>query len=582
MSTTPFQCPITDGSYELQCQDVHPHYRYSEASAAWTLICAMIIFFMRAGFMMIELSFSSEVPERRNIVFLKYLDVTASAIGFWLFGFEISNINPQFITRQDINSANTSYINRVLVIENDITCNEIVPYIVWFFKFGFASNTATLMGGLLIGCKYKLRVFSAFLNAFVIAGIVHPIIGRIFWGADQGIDFLSPYRFCESPTGPIINDNSSFLERIHVLDFAGGGAVHLVGGMASLALTLIVSAQLWWDNRTQKKKKSQEKQQGSNGAVDDLEDNDRTQKTFKQRLLGVKSFIYYMYPINGGDDNIEQAASGVFILWFGWFAFNCGTTESMEGPYRDFPVYSNVAGRIAVNMITSAAGGGITATLIATTVQTCTKGKAINCNEIANGILTSLVAITSNCPYVDSVTAFYIGVIAVLLYHLGVYLEYLTNIFDRGRVIPVHAIGGMWSLLAGGLLAVHNAEKSYIRETYEGVCFCKLTLPTLSYGERLGSQIIGILLVSSITMAVMFSMYILLFLFRIDYILKLGNTKVGNAISDALEFGKGGILMIGKEEEKTIIIPWKDTEHKGSQLSLHNFPGDATTTVSDT
>ena len=69
MSSTPFQC-LENGAYELQCQDVHPHYRYSEASAAWTLICAMIIFFMRAGFMMIELSFSSEVPERRNIVFL--------------------------------------------------------------------------------------------------------------------------------------------------------------------------------------------------------------------------------------------------------------------------------------------------------------------------------------------------------------------------------------------------------------------------------------------------------------------------------------------------------------------------------
>lgn len=574
MSSTPFQC-LENGAYELQCQDVHPHYRYSEASAAWTLICAMIIFFMRAGFMMIELSFSSEVPERRNIVFLKYLDVTASAIGFWLFGFEISNINPQFIDRVDINSANTSYINRVVVIEDDITCNHIVPYIVWFFKFGFASNTATLMGGLLIRCNYKLRVFSAFLNAFVIAGIVHPIIGRIFWGADRGIDFLSPYRFCDLSGVTSVTNNSSFIERIHVLDFAGGGAVHLVGGMASLSLTLIVSAQLWWDNRTPKNK---EKENDLNDAADEQED--QKPKTFKQRLLGVKSFIYYMYPVNGGDDNIEQAASGVFILWFGWFAFNCGTTESLEGPYRDFPVYSNVAGRIAVNMITSAAGGGITATLIATTVQTFTKGKAINCNEIANGILTSLVAITSNCPYVDSITAFYIGVIAVLLYHLGVYLEYLTNIFDTGRVVPVHAIGGMWSLLAAGLFAIHDAEKAYIRETYEGVCFCRLNLPELGYGERLGAQIIGILLVSSITMAMMFTIYILLFLCRIDFILKLGNTKVGSKISEMLEFGKGGILLIGKKEEKLIDIDWKKTD-KGSQVDLHNLGG-ATVTIQDT
>ena len=580
MSTTPFQC-LANGEYNLQCQDVHNQYRYSEASAAWTLICAMIIFFMRTGFMMIELSFSSEVPERRNIVFLKYLDVTASAIGFWLFGFEISNINPQFIARTNLSSANTSYINRVLVIEDRITCNQIVPYIVWFFKFGFASNTATLMGGLLIRCKYKLRVFSAFINAFMIAGIVHPIIGRLIWGADREIDFLSPYRFCDAPGSPTITNTSSFTERAYVLDFAGGGAVHLVGGMASLSLTLIVSAQLWWDNRTPKNKENPEKKEDVNDAVDELED--QKPKTFKQRLFGVKSFIYHMYPINGGDDNIEQAATGVFILWFGWFAFNCGTTESLEGPYRDFPVYSNVAGRIAVNMITSAAGGGITATLIASTVQTFTKGKAINCNEIANGILTSLVAITSNCPYVDSVTAFYIGVIGVLLYHLGVYLEYLTNIFDTGRVVPVHALGGMWSLLAAGLFAIHDAENEYIRETYEGVCFCTLNLPKLGYGERLGAQIIGIFLVSSITVAVMFTIYILLFLFRIDFILKLGNTKVGNTISDTLEFGKGGILLIGKEEEKTIINiqQWEDTGNRGSQVDLHELDV-ATTTVQDT
>ncbi|KAI6653546.1 Ammonium transporter 1 member 3-like [Oopsacas minuta] len=578
MSSTPFECSAETNQYDLSCQIVHNDYRYSEASAAWTLICAMVIFFMRAGFMMIELSFSSEVPERRNIVFLKYLDVSASAVGFWLFGFQISNINGL--------SNSSIFLNSVVVIEDQVTCNRVIPYISWFFKFGFASNTATLMGGLLVRCKYKLRVLSAFLNALIIAGIVHPIIARIVWGADRG-DFLSPYRFCrtEEDVAKNVTIGDGYFDRIYLLDFAGGGAVHIVGGMASLGLTLIVSTQLWWDKRVeekenkhklQKQQKQQKQLQQQPQQEDEDPNEDQEPKNLKERLCKPTYFIRYMYPKNGGDDNIEQAASGVFILWFGWFAFNCGTTESLEGPLRDYPVYSNIAGRIAVNMITSAAGGGITATLIATTVQTLTKGKAINCNEIANGILTSLVAITSNCPYVDSITAFYIGVIAVLLYHLGVYIEYLANIFDTGRVIPVHAFGGTWSLLAGGLFVLHNSEYEYIRETYEGVCFCNLELPQLNYIERLGAQVIGVILISSFTLVMMSVFYITFFCIRLDLILKLGNTKVGNAICDRLAFGKGGFLLICQKED----IPFNadyDGGGNGSQLDLQDLKGASTT-----
>ena len=559
MSTSAFYCPV-NGSFPLQCQIPHVQYRYSEASAGWTLICAMIIFFMRAGFMMIELSFSSEVPERRNIVLIKYLDVAASAVGFWLFGFEISNIN-------GLNQTATPFLNTVVVIEDRIDCNNAVPYIVWFFKFGFASNTATLMGGLLIKCNYKLRVFSAFLNAVLIAGIIHPFVARIVWGADLQ-DFLSPYRFCGRS-----NIREDYWGRIYLLDFAGGGAVHLVGGMASLALTLIASTLLWWDERSDPKKKEKE------------EDPNNTSTTFKQRLINVKGFILYMYPKNGGDDNIEQAASGVFILWFGWFAFNCGTTESLEGPFRDFPVYSNVAGRIAVNMITCAAGGGLTATLIASTIQTVTGGKAIGCNEIANGILTSLVAITSNCPYVDSLTAFFIGVIAVVLYHIGVYVEYLTNIFDTGRVVPVHAVGGMWSLLAGGLFIVHEVEYQYIRETYEGVCFCELTLPTLTFGERLSAQIVGIIFISVFTLVLAFVFYMSLFLMRFDLLLKIGNNRIGTKICEVMQLGKGGILFITQRDTQEFVaeFPQYDQggEDRNSPADMAMQPHPATLTIKE-
>lgn len=486
--------------------------------------------------MMIELSFADGIPERRNIVLIKYLDVAASAVAFWFFGFEISNIN-----------GDGSVFQNTVIRIDPISCNAALPYIVWFFKFGFASNTATLMGGLLIKCKYKLRIFSAFMNAFIVAGIIHPVIARFIWGGSPS-DFLSPYRFCDKK----VDANAPLLDRIYLLDFAGGGAVHLVGGMASLALTLLVSFQLWWDK---KKKKEETKEEAPK----------------KNKVVAhIKGFFQYMYPRSGGDDVIEYAALGVFILWFGWFAFNCGTTESLEGPFQNYPVYSRVAGRIAVNMITCAAGGCLTATLIASVIQTVTKGKAINCNEIANGILTALVAITSNCPYVDNISAFFIGIIAVFLYHIGVYLEYAAGIWDTGRVIPVHAVGGMWSLLASALFVLHDIPYEYVRETYEGICYCKLRLPFLQYYERLGAQILGIVFISIFSFVLAFVFYLIFFVIRLDFLFKIGKTSMGEAITKAFKLGPGGILLISQDET--------EVDQKGEGLEFE-YRGDSRSTL---
>ena len=505
-----YVCPES-GSYDLSCQVRHLNYRYTEAGAAWTLITAMIIFFMRAGFLMIELSFEKGVPERRNVVLLKYLDVAATAIAFWLFGFQISNVFPE----------DALYENSVLPIV-PVSCKKVIPYIVWFFKYGFASNTATLMGGLLISSKYKLRLGSAFLSAFIVSGIIHCTVARFIWGAGPAA-FLSPYRFCNY-NGTNISRLASFSDRLYLLDFAGGGAVHLVGGVASLSLTLFVSFQLWIDRKT-----------GNNTA-----DNEHAVEHHRP-----DSFMEYMYPSYGGQDQIEFAALGVFILWFGWFAFNCGTTESLQGPMRDLETYSNVAGRIAVNMITCAAGGALTATIIAGSIQFVTDAQAINCNEIANGILTALVSVTSNCPFIDNISAFFIGVIAIFLYHIGVFLEYKLNLFDTGRVIPVHAFGGIWSLISTALFIVGPVPNQYVTETYEGVCFCILKLPHLSYWERIGAQLMGAVLMIVFTFMVSFLVYFTMYVTRLDSCIKR-IPYIGEKTVRKLNLGKGGLLLVGE------------------------------------
>ena len=514
-------CPA-DGVYDVACQDLHQDYRYTEAGAAWTLLSAMIMFFMRAGFLMIELSFAEEVPEKRNIVLFKYLDVVASAIAFWLFGFQLSHVFEE----------DSVYYNTVLPIIS-INCKKVLPYIVWFFKFGFASNTATLMGGLLIKSKYRLRLMSGFLSSFFVSGLIHTTIARYIWGGGKD-DFLSPYRFCNEN---ITQNGSNYFGNLYVLDFAGGGTVHLVGGTASLVLTLFVSLQLFMDKRAR-----------GNNRVRPAEVEDEEHNPNRPN-----NFIEYMYPKNGGQDTIENAALGVFILWFGWFAFNCGTTESLQGPSKSLETYSNVAGRIAVNMITCAAGGGLTATIIAGFVQFLTDARAINCNEIANGILTSLVAITSNCPYVDNVSAFFIGAIAVFLYHIGVYTEYKLNIFDTARIIPVHLFGGMWSLISTGLF-IASVPKEYVKETYEGVCYCKLRIPILSYFERLGAQLLGVVFMMSLAFVMAFIIYLIMYIIRLEYIIRK-IPVIGQRIVEKLNLGKGGLLFVGENPVDAMFPP---------------------------
>ena len=144
-------------------------------------------------------------------------------------------------------------------------------------QFTFASNAATIVGGCLVTNTYKLRLPAAFISAFVISvssilnqsymyysvvyvlyhlfhcvflcfldspfklarqflqGILHPIIARIIWS--DACSSLSPYRYCDFgdqqnssvACGYNCTQQLDLTKRLYVLDFAGGGAVHLLG-----------------------------------------------------------------------------------------------------------------------------------------------------------------------------------------------------------------------------------------------------------------------------------------------------------------------------------------------------------------
>jgi Amt family ammonium transporter len=135
---------------------------------------------------------------------------------------------------------------------------------------------------------------------------------------------------------------------------------------------------------------------------------------------------------------------GVFILWFGWFGFNPGSTLSGMNPG---------IGYIAVTTNMAAAAGAVSAMII-----NWLKTGRPSTEMALNGVLAGLVAITAGCASVSPTGALVIGLIAgaVLVYGLD-FIEKVLKVDDPVGAVSVHALNGVWGTLAVGLFAVPAA-----------------------------------------------------------------------------------------------------------------------------
>ena len=215
------------------------------------------------------------------------------------------------------------------------------------------------------------------------------------------------------------------------LDFAGSGVVHAIGGFVGLA-----------------------------GAM----------------VLGPRYGKY----INGKPQaipghSIAMAALGVFILWFGWFGFNPGST--CDAHHLRISV-------IAVNTNLAAAAGALSALLIAYWMT-----KKWDVGMALNGAVAGLVAITASCAWVEGWIAIVIGLIAGALMYASVRFFDNRGIDDPVGAISVHGTCGLWGLLSVGLFA---------DGTYGNYAIEKPFATGLFYGggyEQLIAQLISIAVV---------------------------------------------------------------------------------------
>lgn len=164
-------------------------------------------------------------------------------------------------------------------------------------------------------------------------------------------------------------------------------------------------------------------------------------------------------PVKIHESSIQLTTIGLFILWFGWFGFNGGSTLIGDG---------SVA-KVIVNTNLSAVAGGATAALGSLLLF----GK-IRPNEILNGVLGGLVAITAGCDAVNPNGALLIGSIAGIVVLVGEMMLIKLKVDDPVNAIAAHGFAGAWGTLALALVAPESA------------------LPTGDMWAQLGVQAIGV------------------------------------------------------------------------------------------
>ncbi|MEZ5949646.1 MAG: ammonium transporter [Planctomycetaceae bacterium] len=181
----------------------------TETDWLWTCIAAFLVFFMQAGFALVEAGFTRS-KNCVNIIMKNLLDFSLGSITFWLVGFGLMfGANP------------SGWIGTT-----DFLVDGMVDgaYNNWEFAFlifqtVFAATAATIVSGAM---AERTKFTSYLVYSVAITAIVYPIAGSWAWGS--------------------LYNGSGWLEDLGFIDFAGSTVVHSVGGWAALAGAIVIGA----------------------------------------------------------------------------------------------------------------------------------------------------------------------------------------------------------------------------------------------------------------------------------------------------------------------------------------------------
>mmetsp|Transcript_11323 Transcript_11323/g.34658 ORF Transcript_11323/g.34658 Transcript_11323/m.34658 type:complete len:490 (+) Transcript_11323:282-1751(+) len=262
----------------------------------------------------------------------------------------------------------------------------------FFFQWTFAATSATVVSGSVA----ERTSFSAYLlYTFLLTSFVYPVSAHWVWSR---FGWLSP-----SLPNPLFNTG--------LIDFAGSLVVHTVGGFAGLIGAIIVGPRLGRFDE--------------DGRVNPMPGHSATLVTL-----------------------------GSFLLWFGWYGFNTGSTGlitlqpgSFERGNTDFRP-ATIIQLVAVNTTISAAIGGITVLGLVKL-----RDGLFDLISSLNGILAGLVSITAGCAFVEPYAAVIIGFIGAIVYVIMSWVLLLLRIDDPLDAFPVHGACGIWGIISVAFFA---------------------------------------------------------------------------------------------------------------------------------
>ncbi|MCS7306134.1 MAG: ammonium transporter [Thermoguttaceae bacterium] len=327
----------------------------------WVLIAAFLVFFMQAGFGMVEAGLI-RAKNTCNILMKNWLDYCVASIMFFLIGYGL------------MFGQGNGLIGWGGFAMQDASNPSSVPlWAFWLFQAAFCGAAATIVAG---GMAERMKFPAYLAYTAVVSSVVYPIIGHWIWGG-------------------------GWLSKLGFFDFAGSTVVHSTGGWIALVGTMMLGPRI--------------------GKFIKVNGNCR------------------VAAIPG--HNIPLATLGVFLLWFGWFGFNPGSTLGVSTEAQ-----RNTAALVAANTNLAAAAGIITAMIAVWLLY----GKS-DLSITMNGALAGLVAITAPCAVVSPTASILIGGVAGLIVVFGVKLLDLLRIDDPVGAVPVHGMNGLWGTLAVGL-----------------------------------------------------------------------------------------------------------------------------------
>ena len=391
----------------------------------WTLITGFLVMFMQAGFAMVE-SGLTRVKNANHTYMMNFFVYTCGLFAYWIIGFAI----------QMGGAAGNSNLGGLQPLASEHAISifgkmwglwgqsgmflaghtyDVGVMVIFLFEMVFMDTALTIVTG---ACAERWKFLAFTVSSIIMGALTYPLYGNWAWGGGW-----------LSQLGTNVGLGKGYC------DFAGSGVVHAVGGITALAVCMIVGPRIGKYNRD-----------GSANAI-----------------LG---------------HDVSAVLIGCFILAFGWFGFNPGSTPgaSANGNLR--------IGTIAVDTMLA----GCTGTIAAILYMWVLKGKP-DYSMSGNGLLAGLVAITAPSGFVSPTGACIIGLIAGLLVCLScAFFENVLKVDDPVGAISVHGTNGLWGVLSVGLFA--DGTSNY-GGSWNGVTG---NVTGLFYGDasQLVAQLVGI------------------------------------------------------------------------------------------